>query len=579
MGNLVSVVKCSTNNRWIGMARYFLKVGDWHLRFIACRRRLIASRWRFDMLVLAPLLLVASFQSIAQQDTASDAPKITVSNFLIDGDNPIGAAKSERILAPFLNIPLDISQLRTAASELEKLLAVAGFNFYRADLPPQTLRDGVVRIKIDRLGLADVTVIGNEFFSSDNIKRSLPLVASGKSPNTKDIANALLLADDNPSKDVRVIFVKGSQPQTIDANISVKDKNPNEFFLWANNAGSRLTSESRVGIQYHNRNLFDRDHQLALSYTISPEDTSELSQFGINYKFPLFSLRGMANLFYSKSDADTGRVADVFDVSGAGETYGMGYTQYLNRHNDYQHRLAVNLVDKLYDSDILFQSANIGEDVRSRPLSIEYTSTWDISNWLLNTVVSHSSNLSGGNFNDDQTYSRVRAGADADWNKQNLSARFDYRWSRDWRSRVLFFAQVASQELIPGEQFGLGGSLGDPGPRGFYEREVSVDEGVKGSIELNRNFPTKNMQLGVFFDFASGDMTNPQVGESPKETLSSVGISYKWNVRPDLSFDAEYGYVLNGIDQTFTPGGTDDSDSRLHLSLRYYPEWRWGNKL
>ncbi|NND81549.1 MAG: ShlB/FhaC/HecB family hemolysin secretion/activation protein [Gammaproteobacteria bacterium] len=516
----------------------------------------------------------------AQQSSAAESisPGFTVRKFAVDGQNPISTKTTARILSSYLNREIDIEELRKAATEIEKELAKSGYNFYRAQLPPQTLQDGVVRIDIERINIADVTVTGNDYFTARNITRSLPLVAAGKSPNTQDIANALLLAEDNPAKDVRVVFVRGGDPQTVDANISVQDKNPNEFYLWANNAGSRLATDSRLGVQYHNRNLFDLDHQIALSYTVSPEELDELSQYGINYRIPNYSLRGMFNIFYSKSDADTGRVADVFDISGAGENIGVGYTQYLDKRGDYQHRLTVDVIDKLFDSNILFNSANIGEDVRSRPLTLEYISRLDFSNWLVNSTISYSSNLSGGSFNSDAAYGQVRAGAESDWDKLKLALRFDYRFSRDWRSNILLFAQQTSDALIPGEQMGLGGALGDLGPRGFFEREVTVDKGLKGTLEVARDFPTKRMQLGAFLDFASGDVINPQVGESPDESLSSVGLTARWSPRADLSLKFDYGYILDGVDQTFTPEASDDGDSRLHLSVSWYPAWPWGNK-
>ncbi|MEM7359863.1 MAG: POTRA domain-containing protein [Pseudomonadota bacterium] len=529
------------------------------------------------LLTVLTLLLSTAAQANTNNDEAAaeKSPSFLVSNIVIEGENPLSDSDTRQILSAYSDRQMTIETLREAATEVEKALALDGYNFYRANLPPQQLQDNVVRLQIQRIDIADVRVTGNQFFSGDNIQRSLPLVSAGRSPNTRKIASALILAEDNPAKDIRVVFVKGEQPQTVDANITVSDKNPNEMYFWANNAGSALTTRSRIGGQYHHRNLWGRDHQVALSYTISPEDSDELSQYGINYRVPVYGWRGMANVFYSRSDADTGRVADVFDISGAGETYGVGYTQYLNKTEDYQHRLGVDLIDKLFDSDILFDATNIGSDVRSRPLIIEYTGRLDRNNWLLTGVVSHATNLSGGSFNNDESYALSRAGADSDWSKQGLSLRLDYRWSRDWRSQVLLFAQSTSDLLISGEKFGMGGSLGDFGPRGFFEREVVVDEGYKASFELNRNFSTRRMQLGVFFDYATGDQNNPQAGESPEETLSSIGVSYKWGIRPDLSLDLDYGYVLDGVDQRFSDG-TDDGDSRLHVSLRYFPRWPWG---
>lgn len=523
------------------------------------------------------LALAPHMTSAADVNSALAAPQFVVEKFLVDGNNPLSARETNAILSAYEGRELTIEGLREAATELEKELALKGYNFYRAVLPPQELKNNSVLLQIRRLDIAKVVVTGNDYFSSQNIQRSLPLVASGRSPNTQQIANALLLAEDNPAKDVRVVFVKGDEPQTVDANIAVTDKNPNELFFWANNSGSRQTTRSRLGMQYHQRNLWGSDHQLALSYTVSPEETNELNQYGLNYRLPVYRTRGMFNAFYSRSDADTGRVADVFDISGAGETIGLGYTQYLGKRGNYQDRIKIGVTDKLFDSDILFERTDIGSDVRSRPAYLEYIARYDKDNWLLNGIVTYASNLSGGSFNDAESYSAARAGADHNWNKQELSLRFDYRWSRDWRSRIVAFAQTSSDALIPGEKFGLGGALGDLGPRGFYEREVTVDEGYKASFEVTRSFTTKRMQLGVFFDVATGDQNNPQVGEAAEETLSSIGLTYRWNIRADLNLEADYGYVLDGVDQEFG-NGTDDGDSRLHIALKYFPRWPFGGE-
>lgn len=531
--------------------------------------------------VIAVGLMVGVFSSAVAQTSSSasvsESPVFKVEQILLEGENPLSRNETRSVLKPYQNRDMTIESLREAATELEKALAIKGYNFYRATLPPQTLEGGTVRLAVARIDIADVIVTGNDYFSERNIKRSLPIVASGRSPNTNGIANALLLAEDNPAKDVRVVFVKGEGPQTVDANIAVTDKNPNELFFWANNSGSRQTTRTRLGGQYHQQNLWGSDHQIALSYTMSPEETDELNQYGVNYKIPLYSTRGMLNAFYSRSEADTGRVADEFDISGAGKTVGVAYTQYLGRRGGYQDRFKLGITDKLFDSDVIFNSANIGSDVRSRPLTLEYIGRLDGKSWLLNGILTYSENLSGGSFNDETSYSQARAGADNNWDKQEVLLRFDYRFSQSWRGRLLGFAQISSDSLIPGEKFGMGGALGDLGPRGFYEREVTVDEGYKGSIEVTRKFATKRMELGIFLDIATGDQNNPQVGEQASDTLSSVGLAYRWNIRKDLSLEADFGYVLDGVDQTFSDG-TDDGDSRVHFALKYFPSWPFGGK-
>lgn len=522
------------------------------------------------------LVMASALANTDQQTEAESTPKFYVKEIVVEGENPISDRKMKSLLQGYKNKQMDIEELQKAASEVEQLFATSGYNFYRATLPPQQLDGGSVRVNVERAEISKVYVTGNQFFKTDNIKRSLPLVVPNASPNTQHIASAMLLAESNPAKELRVVFVKGEAPQSIDANITVTDRNPNELYFWANNSGSRRTTEPRMGGQYHHRNLWGHDHQLSLSYSFSPEETSEVRQYGVNYKIPIYPLRGMIGAFYSKSDADTGRVADVFDVSGAGETVGLSYTHYLDKRGEYQSRLKVGVLDKLFESNVLFRDADIGTDVRSRPAFVEYINRYDRENWTFNGTVTHFTNMSSGLFNDDESYGNAAAGAGANWSKQTLSARLNYRISRDWRARISAYAQTTSDVLISGEKFGLGGALGSAGPRGFYEREVSTDKGAKASVEFIRDFSTRRMQIGAFADVGWGRENNPQIGEAPKESLSSIGLIYTWQIRPTLRFTADYGYVLSGINQEFSDDLTDDGDSRLHVSLQYTPRWPFG---
>ncbi len=525
--------------------------------------------------LLTSFLLIVMIMPIVTRAQEEQSTTFIVSYFDIQGANPLSDSSSRQILKPYLNRAIGLAALHEAASALQKEMARKGFNFHRAVVPAQILDSGQVTLEIKSVDIGSVNVFGNQHFSNDNIKRSLPVLASGGSPNTQRIASALLLAEDNPAKDVRVIFVKGDKPNTVNANIGVTDKNPNELSVWSNNAGSQNTSRARLGVQYHNRNVLGRDHQASLSFTTSPENPSELSQYGLVYKVPFYGVSGVGNFFYSRSDADTGRIADAFDVSGAGESVGFGYTQLLKKIGAYQHRVSVKLSDKLFDSDILFNAQNIGTDVRSRPLSIDYTARYQRSKWVLNSVISASSNISGGSFNNDFSYNQSRLGADADWNKVNLSLRYDYRWNREWSGSISSLGQYTSDSLISGEKFGLGGGFGNVGPRGFNEREVSSDKGYKVSLEAVRSFNNGVYRLGAFVDYADGRQNSVQIGENVDETLASVGLSFDWRLREDLNLAADYGYILDGVEPIggVESSGSQDGDGRLHLSIRYFPKW------
>ena len=297
---------------------------------------------------------LAIFFSLLFMSSALQAVEFEVDEFVIDGDNPLDDSQTEAALKDYQGVKSDIHGLNDAAKSLEKLLAKKGFDFYRVVLPPQELTGGKVHLEIRSLKVGKVTAAGNQYFSDENVIASLPLLTSGITPSARKIAKALAMVNENPAKQTRVVFLRGDKAGTMDAQISVNDKNPQEFFIWANNTGSELSTEARLGIQYHHRNLWDKDHQVSLSYTLSPEDASKIRQYGINYRIPFYRLGGTMNAFISKSDADTGRVAEVFDVSGKGDTLGVGYTHKLNKIGNYQHEVGVVLLDKLFDNQVGF---------------------------------------------------------------------------------------------------------------------------------------------------------------------------------------------------------------------------------
>ena len=521
-------------------------------------------------------LVAGGFVYAGQNDNVinreeSSGQYFEINGFEVTGDSPLSAATTNALLAEYSGRPITVGDLSAAARSIENLLARQGNNFHRVVLPPQKLKDGeTIVINIDALKLDEVSVNGNEYFSDKNILASMPQLKKGSTPNTRRISSAIALAKDSPAKDVHIVFVRGDDSGKINARLSVDDRDPHDLMVWANNSGSELTTRSRMGLQYSHRNVWGRDHNVSLSYSFSPEDTQELTQYGVNYAVPLYRIGSKLSAFYSSSEANTGLVADVFDVSGSGETYGMSFTKLLPKYEKYQHQFGFSVTDKLFDSDIQFGTVDIGQDIRSRPVGVFYDGNWNSGRWSLVSNVSAFWNLDGGSLNDAATYELGRTGADNKWSKVNASLNINYSVSQTLRMNARVRAQETSDRLISGEMFGMGGTLGSSGPRGFLEREAGTDTGVSGTLEVWKMYPTQGVQLGLFYDFGSGRKNDVSFGEIAKQDLESAGVGLRWRISPTLSLDADYAYVLDGVTNE-DESGTQDSDSKLHLSMRYTP--------
>jgi len=493
---------------------------------------------------------------------------IDVTAFQITGENPVSDEVSYAIVNEYLGPDKGIEDIENAAAALEQKLRDLGESFYRVSFPPQELSDGVIDLLVKRYKIGKIEVTGNNYYSDHNIVSSLPQLASGNSPSTKRIARSLTVANQNPGKRTRLTLASGEKDDEIDATLTVVDRKPLNISTWLNNTGTDASGEFRVGAKIGHRNLFGRDHIGSLSFITSPEDSSEVQQFSAIYQMPVYSLGGSFNFFAVNSNVDTGTVAEVFDVAGSGEVYGIGYAQILSKIGEYRQRLSLQATDKFFDNDITFQGEQLLSDVRSRPLALSYQANWKNNEGLeLSGSISAVQNLSGGGNNTDSAYEDSRAGATQSWNKFELGANLQYTRGK-WLYLGALKLSSTSDRLITGEQFALGGSNSI---RGMEERELRGDQGYSLNFQAWAPPISKSLRPILFLDAGRAE-TNQQIeGELNSESVLSVGVMFNWNPSSRLTGSLSYGYLLDGIDFQIDPESSvsRDDDSKLHFNLSY----------
>lgn len=538
------------------------------------------TQWRAsEAIKLVALLLSASLfvanTASAQSDTAverltqslSERVEFDVSGYQIIGENPIGAVRTKAILAPYIGSKRGIDDIENAASALEEQMSAEGLSFYRVSFPPQELTDGVVDLLITRYRIGSINVKGNNFYSKRNIQSSLPLLKQGESPSTKGIARALRVANQNSGKRVRVTLAPGSGVNEIDANIMVRDQKPLVLTSWLNNTGTESSGDYRVGASIEHRNIFALDHNGSLTFITSPEGINDVKQIAASYRIPLYTLGGALNFVAVNSDIDTGVVADVFDVAGRGEVYGIGYSHVLSSIGLYNHGVLLQVQDKLFDNDVQFQGRQVLEDVRSRPLEATYQASWSNGEGVeLSGSVSATSNMSGGSFNNARSYGVSRAGATDDWTKFELGANYQYK-AKEWLYTASLAIVISDDRLITGEQFAVGG-VGSV--RGLEERELRGDEGYQVSIQAWAPPISSTLRPVAFVDIGHVSNNGPIDGEFGSEDVMSIGMLLNWNPTNKISASASYGYLIDGVDsEEAIESSPEDGDGQLHFNLTY----------
>lgn len=510
------------------------------------------------------LVMTQGTCSLAQSPAPSsvEEPTLDIQRYVIEGENPLSADETSLLLAPFTGPKRTLRQIEEAANAMERAMGERGYAFHRMFVPAQKPSAGEVRLQILGIKLGTVEVIGNEHFTSDNIRRSLTSLKEGAIPEVRTLGRDITTSNANPAKQVTVTFKESSQASAVDAVVKAKDLPPMSFFM--NLTGNQLLSGKgseqdyfRIRGVVQHANLFDRDHVMSLSYSADMEDPSKASLFGAYYQIPLYGHGINLSASVTSSDVDSGRVqqgAGVFDVSGSGLFTALRLTNALDRVNTLQQTLGIGLEDRLFKNSTTFNGVQIQPDVRSRVLSLQYAIRHEPSWGIIAGSVDYAVNIGGGAGNTEVDH--VTNGGTKDWDAWRFNVEASMPSAR-WQYTGRLKGQYAKKSLISGEQFGLGGANS---VRGFSDRVVSGDDGYEWSLEAMG--PELSDLLFRPVVFVDGGQVHAHAGGMTENLLSAgVGLRLvyrKLQVGLDLAQPVERD-----------SGDLTGSAMRMHLALSY----------
>jgi hemolysin activation/secretion protein len=481
-----------------------------------------------------------------------------IRGFVIEGDNPLGEAEASRVLAPFVRADATLETLQQATAALEAALRAAGFGLHRVALPPQEV-GATVKLAVGKVGFE-----GREIYDEQNIRRTVPELREGGSPNFKRLAIQTAIANENPNKQVQVGLRESEEPDKIDATISVREQRPWTFGLSLSNGGSPTTGRDRVTVTAGHTNLFNRDHQFTGAYTTSFQRTSDVRQLGLAYKVPLYELGGVVGASYTRSDV-VGNFG-TFNSTGAGHTFGLNYIWYLAPQGGRRSYVTFGLDDKVFDASKINDAVVPGAlDRRSRPLSLGYTARTetDTAVWGYDTTLAF--NTGSGTHNDLASYQSEDPRIDTiHWKALRGSASYTGQLAKTWLWTARGQAQYSPDVLISGEQFGLGGQTSVRGTE--IERPISGDKGISGSFELSTPELMPGLRVLGFVD--GGYLWNNKPNGTLKpssDRLASVGIGLRY-FKGSFSLAADYGQLLVGSQVPLSL----NSSSPRHGEDRFY---------
>lgn len=418
--------------------------------------------------------------------------------------------------------------------------------------PEQEFDCGVVQIVVFESRIGQVCYEGNCWFSDALLEQNLCLHEGGY--YDADAAQKdLLWLNRSPFRNSYLILNPGVEEGTTDITICTEDKRPYRLFVGGDNTGLRATGRYRLFTGIQIANLFGLDQTLSYQYTVSPDWGRFYAHTGV-YKIPL-PWRNILEFYGGYSGIRALMPLDVMTHKGRAWQASVRYLIPLTPWGDYSHELRWGLDYKQTDVNLLFGGVPIlGNKAVITQGLFGYSGAYD--GCQLRTSFDLSLFVSPGGIFPHQSrasYESLRPFAKSRYLYLRFTTTPIYHLPRCWDLVTRLDFQVASQNLLSSEQFGLGGLYT---VRGYDERILNTDNGLLLSGELRTppfRFITRRRcqelcergQFFAFLDYGFGTDHKALPGVKNFRYLFSTGVGLLYYINTHLNLRANWGYPIH----------------------------------
>ncbi len=476
--------------------------------------------------------------------------KVLIKKITVEGSTLISAKEIEKVISPFRNKELTLTDMQKVADLITDLYRKKGYLTSRAYLPPQTIREATLLIRVVEGRRGKVEIKGNRYFKSSLLERKLRL-KEGEPFNYSTLQKALTLINEHPDREAKLVLVPGKEPGTTDIVLEVKDRLPIHVSFGYDNYGSRFIDKRRYSVILEHNNFLGFDDKFYLKYQQTRPGLLHLITG--RYTFPLSNTLEMG-LHFSHSRTKLGRDFRVLDSKGKADIAGVFFNKALITKERIDLRLTAGF-DYKNIKNYLLNTMISRDNLRVFKCSFDL----DISDrWGRNIFIAELDagvpDIMGASKAKDPLASRSGAGAKFYKGVFNFFRLQPGPFSSSilWKNS----GQFSNYNLVASEEFQIGGPTS---VRGYPPAEFVGDKGWYTSLEWSfpPYFLSKKLKVPftqekfydtlrfvIFYDWATAHFNRILPGEKKHRTLRGWGFGLRLNVKDNLSFRVEVGYPL-----------------------------------
>jgi hemolysin activation/secretion protein len=488
---------------------------------------------------IGPVITVPGQESASKE--ASDIKNIPVIRFDVDHSDLLTEDEIQLVLTPYQGRDVSIKELFEAVAKLNQLYDEKNIKTARAILPPQEVKDGVVKIQLIEARLGGIIISGTKSLRTDFIEDRIH-IKPGDLISVKQLEQDLVRFNSLYESKLRADVRAGAEVGKTDITLEVQEAKKYRLTTFADNAGRNSVGENRVGAIYKVNNLLGINDSMQVVTT----GTSGSRSYGLSYSIPVSRSDTRLDLSYNYGSVRVVNGPFVpLDITGSSRDLSVGLTQPIsvsvNRQWAAYSRLSFRNSISQFSG---FTQRDLGLNVLALGFSGEghySTHAWSVDNSL---------NVGINTFGGDEEFSYYRANA----------SRVDRLTDRLQLLTKVGLQYSFTEVLPPGEQYQVGGLYS---VRGFSEGLLFGKNGYFGSVELRAalNAPSQSAPTGfspmvqalVFLDHGAALPYRPGQGINSDDYITGAGVGVMVDFGSRVSTRLSIAYPLDNNPSELNP--------------------------
>lgn len=463
-----------------------------------------------------------------------------------DLDLPGGENGLQNKLKPYLNQPLTDEKIMEIKRAIVLYYADESRPVVMVQLLEQDLSSGVLSLLVTESKLGAIKSKGCRWTKDQRLIDSVRL-EPGNYIDQEVLEQDLEWMNRNPFRRTSLIYAPGEKAGTTDIELVTDERRQIRFYSGAENSGLNDIGPDRYFVGFNWANAFNFGHILSFQYTTA-DSLREFQQGTVHYTAPLswrhtLVIYGGYASVYAKPMTDFVTAGHSLQGSFRYEIPFRPFGRWLNQVTFGFDLKRSNNTVAFSDNPTVGQLVNLTQFELGYNVSFESThNQLFIYSEILFSPFKWLPNQSNTAFETLRMYAKNK------WIYGQLYITDHYTIPGGFILYGSFRGQLSSANLLPSEEFGLGGQYT---VRGYHEREIIKDNAILTNAEIRSPYFSVlhkydgQMQFLAFFDYGIGKDHHLLPYEKHSQYLMSVGPGWRYNIKDYFIARLDYGYRLH----------------------------------